>query len=348
MCRLEVTFISSVLFACRMFRYFSVSKPVEKPSGSDGSVVPVPRQRAGLTSTGDGASRSSVPPPRPTAMPRTKSDYNVGTSEPGSKVIRNQSDTDLEKKDVTSPPDPVDRPFQKPFTNDYSAANVKGTGASTVTSTNHSGEDLRQDSGKVRDTHTASLPPPTSSPPALPPGYGSRGPPPPLPTSRPVGVLPSANSSNMPAGNTAGISAPVPAARPDPSAGASVSGNPAVPVLAPRPDAAVGNSANQLAPVPTPRPDAAGAVPVPRRDNMANSSNAAAATAKMASSREKENETPYIPPRPKATPSAQPVTTASTSGPPVIPARSSVAVRPPVPSRSSIPPVIPPRQTNNS
>ena len=138
---------------------FSVSKPVEKSIGSNGSLVPAPRHRSAVTPTGEATSRSVVPPPRPTALPRPKSDYSVGASEQGSTVVRNQSDTDLERKtDVASTPQSIDQsfePIQKPAADSSDVADVE-------------------------DSETAAMPPPTSLPPALPPGFANRGPPPPL------------------------------------------------------------------------------------------------------------------------------------------------------------------------
>jgi len=314
-------------------------------------LVPVPKQHSVVMSTGDATSRSSIPPPRPTAMPRTKSDYAVRASDQGLTVVRNQSDTKLDMKsdDVSSPPKSVDQslePVQKPA--------ADNSGVIDMSSANHLREDPAGDSVDVEDADTTAMPPPTSLPPALPPGFANRGPPPPLPASRPVGVLPSANPAGVPAGNQPAVSAPMPAPRPDAAAGklsASMpAGNTQVPVPAPRPDAAVGvsrtgNSASP--PVPARRPDAAAAVSVPQRDIPVDSANHASPVPKTAT--DEETETPYIPPRPKAIASAQPVMTTTTTGTPIVPARTAPPVPPPVPSRSSIPPpTIPPRQTNNS
>lgn len=304
---------------------------MEKPSETSGSVTPVPKQRT-TGATGETGTRSSVPPPRPTAMPRTKSDYNVETTEPSVALIRNQSDTNLETKaDVSPPTEPTQRSIGETVT--------MGADASAM---NHFGKAVAQDS--VKEAEKVLMPPPSTIPPALPPGFAGRGPPPPLPASRPVGVLPSGNQPGMSAGNLSSTSiAQVPARRPDNNE------SPPAPVPAPRPGAVaaafppVSNSAGLPAPILAPRPDAV-APAIPRRDNVPPPAPKTAAT-------DGENEVPFIPPRPKAIP---PVTTsataaASTSVPPVIPARSAASVPPLIPSRSNIPPpAVPPRQTNNS
>ena len=333
------------VFCC----HFSVTKPAEKPgTGSGGSLVPAPRQRAALTPTREPTARSSVPPPRPTAMPRAKSDYNVRAAEQDAAMVRNSSDTNLEKR-----ADAVSSPAKS---SDHSSATytMPGEAAAKMSAANHFVEDQGRDLVRAEDSEeVVSLPPPTSLPPALPSGFSSRGPPPPLPASRPVGALPAGQSTNMAAGNPPGISAPVPAPRPDAAAGYPTStpaANPTVtqvPVPAPRPDGVypVGNSAGPPVPV---QAQVAAPVPIPRRDNVANSAVPASEIPKAAAGG--DTETPFIPPRPKAVAATQPaVTTAGTSGTPTIPARSAAAAPPPVPGRSNIPPpAIPPRQPHSS
>lgn len=273
-------------------------------------------------------------PTNPQPMPRTKSAFDVGHEEPNIPpnflpLVRNQSDTSLDARDVEiirqrpplvpeplvpEPLVPQCRPVPVP------AARTVPVRTPSVPSAGNEGED--QDSW-------VSLPPPKSLPPVLPQEFG-RGPPPPVPSSRPVGAPGSCVPSQL-------ESPPMPAPRRDVRQDLSLdAADP--PVKPTRPVSSL--------PGAVPTPFAAEMFSRPAQyysptDDLKILSQISSATDDYPQKDETtplfvDDPMPSIPPRPRAAPSRPPV------GAPAIPARSSV---PPV---QGPPPLIPPRQGTSS
>lgn len=264
----------------------------------------------------------------PQPMPRTKSAFDVGHDEPSDPsdfppLIRNQSDTSLDARDADlfrqrppHVPEPLGPPQGRPVP--VPAARTVPVRTPSVQSAANEGED--QDSW-------VSLPPPKSLPPLLPQEIG-RGPPPPVPSSRPVGAPGPCFPSQL-------ENAPMPAPRRDIRQDFDAVDPPVKPTR--------------------PISSFAGAVPTPFAAEMfakpgQNSSPTADLIMPSQISVANHNDPqkgesaplfvddpiPNIPPRPRVVP-ARPLV-----GAPAIPARSSV---PPV---QGPPPQIPPRQGTSS
>lgn len=307
-------------------------KLIEKlMAGGLSADLPAPMQPApGLEKNGrDADQREKMDgATNPQPMPRTKSAFDVGHEEPiippnFLPLVRNQSDTSLDARDadlvwqrpplVPEPLVPLSRPVPVP------AARTVPVRTPSVHSTANEGED--QD-------NWVSLPPPKSLPPVLPQEFG-RGPPPPVPSSRPVGAP---GPSIPPQGENPPTAAPRRDVRQDLSFDAA---DPPVKPMRP-----ISSFAGAV-----PTPFAAEMFAKPAQFSSPTDDLKLLSQISSATDDNDERSTPLfvtdpipsIPPRPRAVPPARPPV-----GVPAIPARSSV---PPV---QGPPPLIPPRQGTSS
>lgn len=265
----------------------------------------------------------------PQPMPRTKSAFDVGHEEPNNPpnyppLVRNQSDTSLEIRDadiLRQRPPLVSEPLMQPSRPaPVPAARTVPVRTPSLQSASNEGED--QD-------NWVSLPPPMSLPPSLPQELG-RGPPPPVPSSRPVGAPGPCIPSQL-------ENPPVPAPRRDTRQDLSFdAADP--PVKPTRPISSFAGA------VPTPFTGEMFAKPAwysAPTDDLKMSSQISSTSDDDLHKVESaplvvDDPIPSIPPRPRVVPARPPV------GAPAIPARSSV---PPV---QGPPPLIPPRQGTSS
>lgn len=147
-------------------------------------------------------------------MPRAKSAYNVNDNNFGSSALtaaptipRNQSETNLEQ---------TAEQFRSPATINMdglnSAWDQQQAAAPKYPSLPSLNSIEKTESVDVDDNEEVSHPPPQTLPPSLPSGF-NRGPPPPVPSARPVGAVPPPVPPSRPAPDPV-ATVPVPGPRP--------------------------------------------------------------------------------------------------------------------------------------